>query len=221
MVITYLFYHSIWIAILFLPLLIPYIKKWEEQQEIKMKSSFEIQFKDYLQALASALSAGYALENAMREARVDLSQQYESSTRIMRDTAKMERLLEMNMSVEQAWIEWSEATEVEVLHQFITVFVVAKKSGGDSVAIIKKSIANLCERLEVENDIQVLLTAKRYEFQIMSVVPIGIIFYMKLSFADFMSVLYGNLFGYCLMSICLAVYVGAFVWGMRIMEIEV
>ncbi len=205
----------------FLPFLVLYIKKWENQKESQLKSIFEIQFKDYLQALASALSTGYALENAMKEARKDLARQYDSETRIMRDTGKMERLLEMNMSVEQVWMEWVNQTEIDVLQQFITVFMVAKKSGGDSVAIVKKSINNICERLEVEAEIRVLLTAKEFEFQIMSLVPIGIIFYMKLAFAEFMSVLYGNIFGVCFMTICLGVYVGAVLWGSKIVEIEV
>lgn len=207
--------------IFFLPLLLPYIRWWESQQESKLKSTFEIQFKDYLQALATALSTGYALENAMKEARKDLRQQYENETRIMQDTARMERLLEMNMSVEQVWVTWNHTTDIEVLHQFTTIFMVAKKSGGDSVGIIKKSIANICERVEVEKEIKVILTGKKYEFQIMSVVPIGILFYMKLSFGEFMSVLYGNVFGIVLMSICLIVYGAAYGWGYTMMKIEV
>ncbi len=221
MIIIYLFYHSFWVMIIFLPLLLPYMKQWEVQQVSKLQSTFELQFRDYLQALASALSAGYALENAMKEARKDLGQQYDSTTRIMQDTGKMERLLEMNMSVEQAWIEWTDETEIEVLHQFTTIFMVAKKSGGDSVAIIKKSIHNICERLEVEADIKLILAAKKYEFQIMSVVPIGILCYMKVSFAEFMSILYGNIAGRILMSLCLATYAGAYVWGKKMLEIEV
>lgn len=221
MIIIYLFYHSFWVMIFFLPLLLPYMKQWEVQQVSKLQSTFELQFKDYLQALSSALSAGYALENAMKEARKDLGQQYDSTTRIMRDTGRMERLLEMNMSVEQAWIEWNDEVEIEVLHQFTTIFMVAKKSGGDSVAIIKKSIHNICERLEVEADIKLILAAKKYEFQIMSMVPIGILCYMKVSFAEFMSILYGNIAGYILMSLCLVAYAGAYVWGKKMLEIEV
>lgn len=157
----------------------------------------------------------------MKDARNDLMQQYDKETRIMKDTARMERLLEMNMSVEQVWLEWSNESEIDVLQQFTTVFMVAKKAGGDSIAIIKKSIANICERMEIEMEINVLLTAKKYEFQIMSVVPIGIIFYMKLAFAEFMSVLYGNAFGVCMMTICLGVYASAVYWGYKLIEIEV
>lgn len=221
LIITYLYYHSFWVNIPFLLFLIPYLKKWEYQQESKLKDIFELEFRDYLQALGSALSTGYALENAMKEARNDLKQQYDKNTRIMKDTARMEHLLAMNMSVEQIWLEWAKNTELEVLQEFTTVFIVAKKSGGDSVAIIKKSIQNICEKLEMESELRVLLAGKKYEFYIMSAVPLGIILYMKLAFAEFMSILYHNVFGIFFMSICLAVYVGAFLWGSKIIEIEV
>lgn len=99
--------------------------------------------------------------------------------------------------------------------------MVAKKSGGDSVQIIRKSITSLCTKIEVEQDIQVGLAAKRLEFQIMSVVPLGILLYMRLSFSEFMSALYGNVLGVSVMTGCLLVYTVAFIWGNKIVEIEV
>ncbi len=207
--------------VLFLPLLYPYIRIWETRQERRLKEEFQIQFRDYLQALASALSTGYALENAMKEARKDLGQQYDCSVRIMKDTKMMEHLLEMNMPVEQIWQEWSTQVQMEVMTQFVTVFIVAKRSGGDSITLIKNAIGTICETLEVENEIRVILAGKRMEFYIMSFVPLGILAYMKLCFTEFMSVLYGNTFGIILMTVCLGVYGVAIMWGNRILQIEV
>ncbi len=65
--------------------------------------------------------------------------------------------------------------QIAEVHQFIVIFAVAKKSGGDSVEIIRKAITTLCEKMEVEQEIQVGLSAKRLEFRVMSGVPIGIL----------------------------------------------
>ena len=59
------------------------------------------------------------------------------------------------------------------------------------------------------------------EFQIMSVIPLGIIGYMRLSFPEFMAGLYGNLPGAVFMSICLGAYIAAWRLGCKIVEIEV
>lgn len=98
-VITYLFYNSKWAFIISLPLLLPSIKSWEKQQEIQLKQEFMFQFKDYLLALANAMGAGYAVENAMVEARIDLEKQYSEKVRLIRDLQKMERLMNMNIGV--------------------------------------------------------------------------------------------------------------------------
>ena len=63
--------------------------------------------------------------------------------------------------------------------------------------------------------------AKKYEFQIMSMVPYGIIAYMSLSFSDFMEELYGNVTGIGVMTLCLGIYVGAYYLGVRLLRIDV
>lgn len=167
------------------------------------------------------MAAGYAVENAMKEARLDLSRYYEEDVRIMRDLLKMERLLQMHLPLEGIWKQWADVVDMRELDQFVTVFTLAKRSGGDSVQIIRQAIASICEKIEVEQEIQVGLTAKKLEFQIMSLVPVGILLYMRLSFPDFMSILYGNIIGVVIMTVCLGIYAMAFWWGSQIVEIEV
>ena len=55
----------------------------------------------------------------------------------------------------------------------------------------------------------------------MSVIPLGIILYMQLTSPGFLDVLYGNEMGICIMTACLALYLAAFQWGVRLTEIEV
>ena len=55
----------------------------------------------------------------------------------------------------------------------------------------------------------------------MDVVPIGIIAYLKISAMGTLDVLYGNLFGVCFMTVCLALYVGAIYLSERILDIRV
>lgn len=98
-VISYLFFNSQGVFILALPLLIPYIKSWENHQEVKMKQEFMRQFKEFLLALATAISAGYAVENAVVEARVDIRRQMNGHSRLLKDLSKMEQLMKMNIAI--------------------------------------------------------------------------------------------------------------------------
>lgn len=187
----------------------------------KKEKIFQIQFKEALQALSSSLNVGYSMENAVKEARRDLSLLYSPNERIMRELSLIVHQLNMNITAEQAFAEFANRVSQEDAVNFATVIVTAKRSGGDLLMILRSSINQICDKIEVQKEIQTLIAAKRLEFLVMSAIPFGILFYMQFSFPEFMGVLYGTVIGVCLMTGCLIVYLGAFYLGRKIIEIEV
>lgn len=179
------------------------------------------QFRDSIQAVASALKAGYSVENAIREAGRDIVPLYAENTRIRREYDRMRRQLDMNMTAEDVLFGLAERTGQEDVENFVNVFSAAKKSGGDSISIIRNAVKIISEKIDTEKEIQTMLAAKKLEFDIMCAVPFAIILYMKLTFSQFLSVLYGNITGAVIMSICVCVYMGAYSLGRRIIRIEV
>ena len=79
----------------------------------------------------------------------------------------------------------------------------------------------ISEKIDTEKEIQTVIAAKKLEFEIMCAVPFVIIIYMKLTFGDFLSVLYGNPAGAAVMSVCLGVYIAAYRFGRKTVRIEV
>lgn len=219
--ISYLFYGSILSAILLSPYLIWYLKSWEKECIKKKRQALGLQFKEAIQALSTALNVGYSLENAMKETMKDLQLIYKKDELILREFRYMLHQLEMNLPVERVLNEFALRTEVEDVQTFVTVFGMAKRSGGDMIGIIGNAVRQISEKIEVKREIETILSAKRLEFKVMSVVPLAMIAYMKISFPDFMNVLYGNATGYVIMTVCLGIYVIAYVAGKRMIEIEV
>lgn len=219
--ITYLFYNRWYAAIFLSPVLLVYLEKWKKEAEKKKKETFQYQFKDSMQALAAALSVGYSVENAIKEAAKDLQQIYLEDARIRKEFALMIHQLNMNFSAERVLKDFAKRVEQKDVENFVAVFTIAKRSGGDSVAIVKNTAKMLSDKIEVKREIQVMMAAKKYEFQVMTVIPLGIIFYMRISFSEFMYVLYGNVVGVIVMSICLGIYAAAYLLGRKVIEIEV
>ena len=218
---AYLFYNS-WIAILFLiPLLVLYFRDWFARCTEKKEREFREQFKDSMQIMASALNIGYSVENAMVETMKDLKRLYPKNSRIIKEFKQMIHQLEMNLSVEQALNDFLRRVQQEDVENFVTVFSVAKRMGGESIEVLKTTARTISDKIEVEKEIQTMIGAKEFEFRIMSMIPFGIIFYMRLTFSDFMNVLYGNVLGVGIMSSCLAIYFFAFTMGRRLIRIEV
>lgn len=216
-----LFYNSIFGIVLLMPLLVAYYINWKKAYEEKNRKRFLMQFQNFLQTLSNGLRTGYSVENAIVECGKELERLYSPDTRIVLELKKMERLLQMNIPIEQVLHQWSKVVGMEEVTNFVEVFTIAKRAGGDSVEIIRKAIQNICEKIETEREIAMVIAAKKLEFQVMVWIPMGILIYMRLSFSQFMEVLYGNVLGVFIMSVCLGIYMIAYAWGQRIVDIEV
>lgn len=220
-VMSYVFYDSLIPAPLLLPVWMIYMRDWHDDISRKKEQELRQQFRDSIQVMASALKAGYSVENAIREAGKDISPVYSEETRIRKEFERMERQMDMNMSAEEVLKGFAERTGQEDIENFVNVFAAAKKSGGDSIAIIRDAVKIISGKIDTEKEIQTMIASKKMEFDIMCAVPFAIILYMKLTFGEFLNVLYGNMAGAAIMSLCIFVYMGAYVYGRKIIRIEV
>ena len=219
--VSYLFYGTwIW-AILFSPYLIRYIRSWEKQTMKKRQQAFRLQFKEAIQALSAGLNVGYSVENSLREACKDLKGMYRKDEMILKELSYMIRQMQMNVPAETALQDFAARTGDEDVQTFVTVFNLAKRSGGDTMEMIRNVVRQMSEKIDVEREVQTVISAKKMELRIMTVIQFAMIVYLKLSFPEFLEVLYGNLAGVLIMSMCLIVYFIAYEMGKRIVEIEV
>lgn len=220
-VLSYLFYESVIAFIILLPFGVWFFFRWEAECIRKKQSDFQEQFKEAIQSIAASLRVGYSVENAIKETKKDLCILYKEDTAIQREFTHMVRQIYLQVPMEQIMEEWAERVRQEDVRSFVNVFVMARKSGGNILEIIRSSAEQIREKLEVQAEIETMLAARKYEFKVMSAIPFGMIAYMKTSFPEFMGILYGNPLGIGVMSVCLAVYFGAYMLGERIVNIEV
>ena len=217
----YLFYDS-WLAVfLIIPGVVFYLYQWQEEQCRKKEQEFREQFRTGIQAMAAAMNVGYSVENAIREAARDMKPLFSRECRIQKEFNRMIYQLDMNRTTEQVMTGFAERVSQEDVDNFVTVFITAKRTGGDSITIIRNAVRDIGEKIEVEREIQTLLASKKLEFKVMCIIPFGIILYMRLAFPEFMGVLYGNVLGAALMSVCLGIYIAAYRIGQKLVDIEV
>lgn len=219
--ILYVFYESFMPAFVLFPLWILYMKEWISEMSKKKEEEFRGQFRDSIQAMAAVLKAGYSVENAIRETDKDIAPMYREDARIRKEYARMIHQMEMKIPTDEILEGFARRTGQEDVENFVNVFAAAKKSGGDSTAVIRNAIHVISEKIDTEKEIHTMLASKKMEFEIMCAVPFAIIFYMKLTFGEFMDMLYGNSAGITVMTICLCIYIAAYSLGRKIIRIEV
>ena len=220
-VIAVVFYKSAWGLLIGIPIGIYTLKKWEKEIIKKKKKEFTKQFQDAMQSISASLEVGLSMENAIREAESEMKALYSEDAMISKEFQIMIRQMHLQVGMEQIMEQWAERVDIEDVRIFANVFALAKRMGGDMKKIIQKSIGQIQDKLEIYEEIETSLTAKKYEFKIMSMIPFGMVLYMRMSFPGFMDLLYGNLFGVVVMSLCLAIYSGAYLLGNKIVDIEI
>ncbi len=218
---AWIFYHNLLAAVPLIPVLIWLYRHMEQDLIEKKKQEFLLQFKEMIQAVSSALNTGYSVENALQQAAEELSFLYKKDTVIMGELQFMLRQMQLMVPMEQVFADFAQRVQLEDVHNFATVFLAAKRSGGDMIAIIRSTADKIGDKIDVRREIDTALASGKYELQVMTVVPYGMILYMMFSFPEFMNSLYGNLFGMGVMTVCLVVYMAAYVLGTKLIKVEV
>jgi len=216
-----LFYDS-WLislaGILFLPFL--YQKKAQKLAQIR-REKLSLEFRDYILAFSASLKTGYSAENALVQAGRDLEHMYEEKTAMIAECKKIEKQLLNNQLAENLILDFAQRSGQDEIRDFAAIFVIAKRSGGNMTAIIQNTADIISEKIEVKREIQVLFAAKRMEQGIMNIVPLLIIGYVRCTTPGYFDVMYHNLPGNIMMSLCLLIYAAAYFMSEKIMEIEV
>ena len=220
-VILYLFYRSFWSFILLPPAIIIYHHRNKKVIQKKMQELLGIQFKDALISLTSALRAGYSIENALSESQRQMKQLYGDDSPIYIEISKVISEITLGVSTEAALANFADRSQVDDIRTFSSVFTIARRSGGDLVEIIRKTSEDISAKTDTKNEIAVLVSSKKMEQNIMSVMPLAIILYVGIASPSMLSPLYGNILGILVMTVCLIIYAAAYYISKRIMNIEV
>ncbi|MGN0369124.1 MAG: type II secretion system F family protein [Butyrivibrio sp.] len=219
--IGFLFYNNVLAGLVFFPYLFFYVRKRIKEFENKRREKLAVEFKDGMQAVVSALIAGYSIENAFREAVGELELMYGRKTEIYKGFLVIINQLNLNVSIEEAFSNFAKECRVEEITGFAQVLYYAKRNGGNLIQIIKNTSDTISEKIEVKREINTAVSAKRLEQNIMNLVPVGIILYMRITSAGMIEKLYGNIYGIIIMTFCLIIYFAAKVIADKIVDIKV
>lgn len=219
--IVYFFYRSVWACIFLSPILPVLIREKKKELAKARRQALSVQFKDAVLSVSANQRAGYSVENAFREAYKDMVMLYGTESDICHEISYIVKSLENNITLERLLYDFGVRSRVSDIMQFADVFMIAKRSGGNMTEILSETADTIEQKIAVDKEIQVLVSSKKMEQKIMNMVPFFIIIYIELTSKGFFDVLYHNLTGILVMTVCLAVYLAAYMISKRLVEIEV
>ncbi len=219
----YLFYES-WIAVVIVAaigLVFPGMRRKTLQKSRKEK--LNLQFKEAIASLSSSLAAGRSIENSFREVVGDLRLLYpDPNTHIIREFEIINRRVENGETIERAIQDFANRSDSEDILNFADVFITCKRTGGNLVEVIRRTSDVISEKVDIQQEVQVMVAQKKFESRILSVMPIALVAFLRYSSGEYMDPLYewANL-GPIIMTACLGLLLLSYWLSQRIMNIKV
>lgn len=190
-----------------------------EQLRRQRQERLRKSFKDMLQALSSLLSAGRSVENAFAALEEDLGLLIgDSQADILREIRAIVNRCRNGEPLEAPLADFAERSGLEEARNFSEVFIICKRAGGDLVEVVRRTAGLIGEKMEVEQDLGVLMAQKRLESKLMMGMPFAFVGLIGWFAGDYMAGLHQG-FGWVLLTVCLLALAGCCWWMRRIVDI--
>lgn len=217
----YLFFDRLMIALLLSVTSIIYVKYRRKSNHLKLEKTNRMRFKEMLYALTTALAAGRSMEHAIYSSYEDLLLLFGGEDRFVKSIEGMIRKIKMNCSIEASLSEFAQDLNLVSGFIFVEVFCTAYRGGGDLIQIMRETTQALCEQITLEQEIDVIITQKRYEFYILSLMVPCLLIYLRLVSPGYLERLYALPSGMLLLSVSYLLFLGSLYLGDKLTTIRV
>lgn len=218
----YMCYHNLLLSALLAIISVKWPKMRVKQIIKKRHAELSVQFKDMLYSLSSSLSAGKSVETGLKECLQDLRIIYpDEDAYIIQEISYIVRGVEMNETIEDMFSQFADRAHNEDIENFVDIFRTCKRTGGDMVQVIKTTSQTIGEKIEIKQEINTMISGKKFEFKALMVMPVFLILLLSVSSADYMAPVFETAIGHIVMTVAIALFAIAYVVGDKIMTIEV
>jgi len=220
--IGYIFYKDTIIAIVLTPLSIKFPAIRTKDIIKKRKTQLTLQFKDMLYSLSSSIGSGSSVENSISYVLQDMIMQYgDEGCFIVEELKLMKQKLGLGMTVESVFEDFAERSGVVDIQTFSNIFEVANRTGGDIIKITRQTSSIISDKIEVKMEMDTMLSGKKMEQKVLTVIPIGLVYMLTVTTDGFMEPLFGSLIGKGVSTVALIIMAIGYFWSKKITDIQI
>lgn len=204
-VIFYLFYHSLIFSLaggLIISLFIVPFVRWKAE---KRQALLITQFKDMLYSMSSYVASNMKITDALEGSMVSLESIYGRESPLVMELEYMIRNIKENKESEIRLLQdFAYRSHCEDIENFVQVYVSCIITGGDMDRVLKNAIDILMDKITIEREIRTLTAQKKLEGNIITVMPVLVIFFLNIFSPEYLTPLYTTLTGRVIMTAAVA-----------------
>jgi len=156
----------------------------------KRKGKLRMQFFDLLEAMSVAMRAGNPLIRSLQSAREDLILIYPEDSDIITELDIMIGKFNNAVPISAAFSDLAQRSGLEDISSFASIYSTIEGKSGRADEIVREIQQIIADKMEIEMEIETLLTAAKTEVNIMLMMPLVILGVIGYAGAGFMDAIY-------------------------------
>lgn len=193
-----------------------------EQKAIRKRMmNLRMQFYDMLEAMSVAMRAGNPVIKALESARDDLSMIYALDSDILLEMDIIIRKFHNAISLSDAFADFAERSGLEDIDSFASIYATIEGKSSRADEIVRETQQIISDKMEIEMEIDTMMTAAKSEVNIMLFMPVVILGVIAYAGAGFMDAIYTTVPGRIVATLGLIVFFISFFIAKKFSNIEV
>lgn len=186
---------------------------------VKRQKELRNQFADMLEALATSLSAGKNVNDSFQGIYGDMKIQYGKNAYIVYEIQVILAGVNNNIPIEDLLMHFGRRSGVKDIENFAQVFSTAFRKGGNLKDIIQNTHEIIHDKMSIEMDIESVVASNKMEQNIMIVLPVLLVGFIKMTSPEFASN-FASGSGIAATTIAIGCFVAAYFIGQKILDIK-
>ena len=179
-----------------------------------------IQFFDLLEAMSVAMRAGNPMLRSLQSAREDLTLIYPENSDIITELDIIIGKFNNAVPLSESFSDLAERSGLEDIASFASIYATIEGKSGRSDEIIRETQQIIADKMEIEMEIDTLMTAAKSEVNIMLLMPLVILGIIGYAGAGFMDAIYTTGAGRVVSTGGLIVFILSFVLARKFSNVK-
>ena len=186
----------------------------------KRKKNLRVQFFDMLEAMSVAMRAGNPPLKALESAKEDLSLIYADNSDIITELNIIIGKFYNAVPLSVIFSDFADRSELDDISSFASIYATIEGKSSRADEIVRETQQIIADKMEIEMEIDTLMTAAKNQLNIMLVMPLLILLVMGYMGAGFMDSIYTEFLGRVAATAGIAIMIVSYVLGRSISNIK-
>lgn len=147
------------------------IPLYKKKQIEHRKKLLTLQFREMLRALSASFGSGGNLYIAFRSAEQDMRSNPARNRFTIDELSRINWQLDAGRNIEEMLYDFADRSGIEDIQSFACVFDTCYRRGGNIRSVLQNTSNALGEKMDIEHEIEAVLSAKRSEQRMMFFMP--------------------------------------------------